>query len=93
MAKAGDLIYCDPPYSYSQAILYGAQSFDLENLFDMIAICKKRDIFVALSIDGKKRSGNSICNLPIPKGLFKREVFIKVGALNVKKISNEWKDT
>lgn len=32
MAKPGDLIYCDPPYSHSQAILYGAQSFSLEHL-------------------------------------------------------------
>ncbi len=36
MAQAGDLIYCDPPYSFSQAILYGAQSFKLENLFKVI---------------------------------------------------------
>lgn len=28
-AKAGDVIYCDPPYSHSQAILYGAQRFSL----------------------------------------------------------------
>lgn len=36
MAKAepGDVVYCDPPYSYSQAILYGAQDFSLEDLFE-----------------------------------------------------------
>src|SRR6185437_13400293 len=27
-AQPGDLIYCDPPYSHSQSILYGAQSFN-----------------------------------------------------------------
>ncbi len=26
-AQPGDLVYCDPPYTHSQAILYGAQSF------------------------------------------------------------------
>jgi DNA adenine methylase len=26
-AKPGDLVYCDPPYSHSQGILYGAQRF------------------------------------------------------------------
>ena len=29
-AKQGDFVYCDPPYKKTQAILYGAQAFDLE---------------------------------------------------------------
>lgn len=46
MAKTepGDLVYCDPPYSHSQTILYGAQSFDLEHLFQVAAECKKRGV-------------------------------------------------
>ena len=32
-AQKGDLVYCDPPYSHTQSILYGAQSFSLERLF------------------------------------------------------------
>ena len=36
-AETGDVIYCDPPYRHSQTILYGAQSFDLQRLFDVIA--------------------------------------------------------
>ncbi len=79
MAKPGDLIYCDPPYSYSQAISYGAQSFNLEHLLDIIEKCKSREIYVALSIDGTKRSGNMICDLPIPKGLFEHEILIDIG--------------
>lgn len=79
MAKTGDLIYCDPPYSYSQAILYGAQSFSLELLLDGIERCKSRGVYVALSIDGTKRSGNLICDLPIPDGLFKHEIMIDTG--------------
>ncbi|MEW6211810.1 MAG: Dam family site-specific DNA-(adenine-N6)-methyltransferase [Acidobacteriota bacterium] len=79
MARSGDLVYCDPPYSHSQTILYGAQSFDLENLFDSIARCKARGVRVALSLDGTKRSGNLICDVPIPDGLFEREAFVNCG--------------
>ena len=78
-AKPGDLIYCDPPYSHSQAILYGAQDFSLERLLEIISDCKSRGVFVALSIDGTKKSGSRICDLPIPRHLFKREVFIDCG--------------
>jgi len=79
MAEAGDLIYCDPPYSHSQTILYGAQSFDLMNLFRVIERCKSKGVYVALSIDGTKKSGSTVCDLPIPKSLFKRQVFVNCG--------------
>ena len=46
---------------------------------DHRAHCKGRGALVALSIDGKKRSGNLICDLPVPDGLFRREVFIEKG--------------
>jgi DNA adenine methylase len=78
-AKLGDLIYCDPPYTHTQAILYGAQSFSLAHLMTVIADCKRKGAFVALSIDGMKKSGSKVCDLPIPKGLFEREVFIHCG--------------
>lgn len=79
LAKPGDLIYCDPPYTHSQGILYGAQRFRLYQLLGAIADAKSRGVKVALSIDGTKRSGNEICDLPIPKGLFAREVLINCG--------------
>lgn len=85
MARPGDLIYCDPPYSYSQGILYGAQSFDLARLLEVIASCKRRGIYVALSIDGTKRSGSLVCDLPIPEGLFEREVFVNCGRSMLKR--------
>ncbi|MDP2038213.1 MAG: Dam family site-specific DNA-(adenine-N6)-methyltransferase [Ignavibacteria bacterium] len=78
-AKAGDLIYCDPPYSHSQSILYGAQNFSLEELLTHIDKARSKGIKVALSIDGEKKSGNYICDLPIPKGLFKNEITIDCG--------------
>ena len=36
-------------------------------------------MYVALSIDGTKRSGDLICNVPIPVGLFEREILIDCG--------------
>jgi DNA adenine methylase len=78
-AVRGDLVYCDPPYSHSQAILYGAQSFRLEELLEEIAACKDKGVHVALSIDGTKRSGTTVCDLPIPRNLFEREIRIDCG--------------
>ena len=85
MADSGDMIYCDPPYSYSQGILYGAQEFSLENLFRIIDECKSRGVHVALSIDGSKKSGNYICDLEIPDGLFEREIIVHCGRSMLKR--------
>lgn len=79
MAKEGDLIYCDPPYSHSQSILYGAQEFKLTELFDKIEEVTNRGVKIALSIDGKKKSGKYLCDLPIPENLFKQEIYVSVG--------------
>ncbi len=84
-AQAGDLVYCDPPYQHSESILYGAQSFSLQVLLNSIAECKERGVYVALSIDGTKRSGDLICDLPIPEGLFQQEVFVNVGRSMLKR--------
>ena len=83
--RCGDLVYCDPPYSKSQAILYGAQDFDLKHLLELIASCKRRGVRVALSIDGSKKSGSMVSDLPIPSGLFEREVFINAGRSMLKR--------
>lgn len=85
LAKKDDLVYCDPPYADSQAILYGAQSFSLERLFDAIAACKSRGARVALSIDGTKFSGKKLCDVPVPSGLFEREQFVNVGRSMLKR--------
>ena len=84
-AKAGDLVYCDPPYSDSQTILYGAQAFSLPRLFESIEKAKIRGVHVALSIDGTKFSGRKLCDLPIPQGLFEREEFVQVGRSMLKR--------
>jgi DNA adenine methylase len=77
--RPGDLVYCDPPYVHSQKILYGAQHFSLTELFEEIADCKSRGVFVALSIDGTKKSGRVDCDLPIPDGLFERVASVNCG--------------
>ena len=89
MAKAGDMIYCDPPYRHSQGILYGAQSFDIMRLFEVIARCKSKGIYVALSIDGSKQSGNLVCDVSCPEGLFEREVFLNCGRSMLKRFQME----
>ena len=76
---SGDLVYCDPPYSDTQRILYGAQDFQLADLFQAIGECKERGVRVALSIDGTKKSGERVCHVPIPSSLFEREVIITTG--------------
>jgi len=78
-AKSGDLIYCDPPYSHSQTILYGAQDFKLEDLLLEIDKAKSKGVKVALSIDGHKKSGNLLCDLPIEQGLFENELYVNCG--------------
>jgi len=78
-AKESDLIYCDPPYVHSQSILYGSQDFVFEELIELIRECKRKNVYVALSIDGIKKSGKRITELPIPKGVFKREIFLNIG--------------
>jgi DNA adenine methylase len=91
MAKGGDLIYCDPPYVDSQAILYGAQSFNLAILFDEIKKAKEKGVYVALSIDGTKYSGTKLCDVPVPDNLFVREEFVLVGRSMLKRFQMDGK--
>ncbi len=84
-ACPGDMIYCDPPYSYSQSILYGAQSFDLAQLLETIQEAKNKGVYVALSIDGSKKSGDFICDFRIPDSLFEREILVNCGRSMLKR--------
>ncbi len=84
-ARDGDVVYCDPPYSHSQAILYGAQGFDLDDLFRSIERAKSRGAFVALSLDGSKKSGKTDCAYDFPKSLFSRHVPVNCGRSMLKR--------
>jgi DNA adenine methylase len=88
LAEEGDLIYCDPPYLDSQAILYGAQDFDFTQLIQEIQKCKSRGVKVALSIDGKKKSGKKTIDLQISPGVFEREVYLNGGSSMLKRFQN-----
>jgi DNA adenine methylase len=88
-AQPGDLIYCDPPYVHSQAILYGAQHFSYVELLEAIGKCKSKGVYVALSIDGTKDSGRDLCELPRSFGLFERQVMIDCGRSMLKRFRME----
>lgn len=88
-AQCGDLIYCDPPYSDTQTILYGAQKFSLNRLYKTIADCKKRGVYIVLSIDGSKKTGKKQLNVDIPDGLFEHEVMVNCGRSMLKRFQME----
>lgn len=89
MAKAGDVIYCDPPYITSQQIVYGAQSFSLDRLMKSIEKAKAKGVFVALSIDGSKKSGKILCDVEFPDDLFEREVSVNCGRSMLRRFQKE----
>ncbi|WGG51176.1 DNA adenine methylase [Rugamonas sp. DEMB1] len=85
LAMPGDLAYFDSPYVDSQGIIYGAQSFSVERLFKVVADLKARGVYVAVSLDGTKKSGDHTVDLPIPEGLFEREVMVHLGSSMLKR--------
>ncbi len=88
-AREGDLVYCDPPYPNSQSIVYGAQSFRLGELVAAIERCKERGVYVALSLDGTKKSGAWEGRYAFPKGLFEREISVSVGKSMLRRFQME----
>lgn len=91
MKRAGptDIVYCDPPYVDSQKIIYGAQDFTLQRLFGDLSEAKARGAFVALSIDGIKKSGNKAISIEPPEGLFELEGYVSLGGSMLKRF---WRD-
>jgi DNA adenine methylase len=79
LAKRGDLIYCDPPYSNSQSILYGAQGFILEELLEEIKKYKQVGVKVALSINGPSSQQNPILQKYLKSDLFVQSILINTG--------------
>ena len=85
LVEEGDIVYCDPPYIDSQSILYGSQSFNFNELIDVIYECKKKGAKIILSIDGKKKSGKRTIELKIPKGIFERIYYLDCGCSMLKR--------
>lgn len=86
-----DVVYCDPPYTHSQSIIYGAQNFDINDLWDKIEGCKNRGAHVLLSINGMRESQRKDISLEIPKGLFKRQFFVDCGISMIDRLQHNGK--
>ncbi|MBQ6343054.1 MAG: DNA adenine methylase [Anaerolineaceae bacterium] len=87
-AIRGDVIYCDPPYTHSQGIIYGAQSFDINILFEKIKECKDRGVKVILSINGMRDDRKVDISVAPPKGLFERRMFINCGTSMIDRLQH-----
>lgn len=79
LAKEGDVVYCDPPYTHSQTILYGSQEFNIKDLWDKIYECKQKGAKVMLSINGKSKSKTKDISVRVPEGLFERSIDMNCG--------------
>lgn len=88
----GDVVYCDPPYTHSQSIIYGAQDFSINVLWDKIAECKERGAYVMLSINGSRESKKKDISIDIPAGLFERELTVNCGISMIDRLQNSGKD-
>lgn len=90
--QKGDVVYCDPPYTHSQGILYGAQEFNITCLWEKIAECKDRGAYVMLSINGTRESQKKDISVEIPKGLFERELLINCGTSMIDRLQHSGKE-
>ena len=88
----GDVVYCDPPYTHSQSIIYGAQDFNINVLWNKIAECKDRGAYVMLSINGSRESKKKDISIDIPAGLFERELAVNCGTSMIDRLQNSGKD-
>ena len=86
--QAGDVVYCDPPYTHSQSIIYGAQSFQIEKLWEKIEECKSRGARIMLSINGTRESRRKDISIVAPSGLFEREIIIDCGTSMIDRLQN-----
>jgi DNA adenine methylase len=91
-ARAGDVIYCDPPYLHGQTILYGAQDFRLKRLWKAVQGAVERGAFVAVSVDGWRRSGAKLIDLGLPDGLFPSELLIERGGCMLRRFQMSGED-
>ncbi|MDE7313675.1 MAG: Dam family site-specific DNA-(adenine-N6)-methyltransferase [Eubacterium sp.] len=88
----GDVVYCDPPYTHSQSIIYGAQNFNIETLWEKISECKNRGAKIILSINGMRNSQKTDISVTPPKGLFERKLLINCGTSMIDRLQNNGKE-
>ena len=87
----GDVVYCDPPYTHSQSIIYGAQNFKIDELWGKIEECKSRGVKVMLSINGMRDSQKKDISITPPEGLFERKLYIDCGTSMIDRLQNTGK--
>jgi DNA adenine methylase len=87
----GDVVYCDPPYTHSQSIIYGAQDFNIDTLWQMIEECKNRGAKVILSINGMRDSKKKDISITPPDGLFERQLLVNCGTSMIDRLQNNGK--
>lgn len=87
----GDVVYCDPPYTHSQNIIYGAQDFEIEILWKKIAECKERGAKIILSINGMRNSRKTDISITPPRGLFERKLLVNCGTSMIDRLQNNGK--
>lgn len=90
--QQGDIVYCDPPYTHSQSIIYGAQDFEIEALWKKIDECKNRGAKVILSINGMKNSQKTDISITPPEGLFERKLLVNCGTSMIDRLQNNGKE-
>jgi len=89
MASEGDLIYCDPPYTHSQGILYGAQDFNIEELWEALRSAKRKGARIMLSINGTKKSKKENIGIDIPYDIFERYIYVDCGISMINRLQRE----
>lgn len=87
-ALEGDVIYCDPPYTHSQSIIYGSHKFNVDELFEKIGECKHRGVKVILSINGTRNSKKEDISVIPPDELFERKLFVNCGTSMIDRLQH-----
>jgi len=81
-AKAGDIIYLDPPYFHTKGRYFG--TIDFKKFLVYLEDLNRRKIKYLLSFDGKR--GKEDYTVDFPKELYKRHKFIPSGNSTFKKV-------
>lgn len=81
-AKAGDLIYLDPPYFSTKGRYFG--TIDFEEFIEYLYSLKSRNIRFILSYDGLREDKSYIVD--IPKDLYKEHILIESGNSTFRKV-------
>ena len=83
-ARAGDLVYLDPPYAGNN--MRYTSSLELERFFSQLELLNRRDVKWILSFDGRR--GNADLSHPVPEHLYKRKLLVPSGNSAIGKVLN-----